>query len=192
VTTAQLKLIALGGYRVRYLAYLDTTTGQVKLKGLRDDDARYFAYLVALGLWRGDYEEAGAVIDWFRKSSPHAMDFLKLVADALKNGSQFEPTTCRRRLILAHDAAWLVAVKKCVVHGRVSIRDLKPPTLQEWKNQYERLFPKARLPADSTFYRAAKGLSLLYSPQIGRPRGSSDQDQRKHRLKSRAKKGVQR
>jgi hypothetical protein len=121
------------------------------------------------------------------------MDFLKLVADALKNGSQFEPTTCRRRLILAHDAAWLMAVRKRVAHGRVSIRDLKPPKLQEWKNQYERLFPKARLPADSTFYRAAKELSLLYSSsQIGRPPGSRDQDHRKHRLKSRAKKGVQR
>jgi hypothetical protein len=192
VTTAQLKLIALGGYRVRYEA-LDTTTGQVKLKGLRDDDdARYFAYLVALGLWRGDYEDAGVVIDQFRKSGPHAMNFLKLVADALKNGSQFEPTTCRRRLIIAHDAAWLVAVKKCVVRGRVSIRDLKPPTLQQWKNQHERRFSQAGLPADSTFYRAAKELSLLYSPQIGRPPGSRDQEHRKRSLKSRAKKGVQR
>jgi hypothetical protein len=166
------------------------TRAQLNIIALRGSAAHYSAYLVALDLRRGDYENAGAVIDSFRKKN--LTRFLKLVADALKNG--FQPTDTRRRLIEAHDAAWLVAVKKCVVRGRISVSDIKPPTLQQWKAQFKQLFPNARLPADPTFSRAAKELSLLCSASIGRPLGSKDQAPRKRRrmrLKSLTKKAVQ-
>lgn len=184
------------------------TTAQLNLMALHGKGALKSAYLVALDLWRGNYEDAGAVIDGFRKKAatitmatePNLLTFLDLVGAALQNKAQFEPTACRRRLISAHDAAWLAAVKRAVRtrDGKryVSCPDLKPPTLQEWKKEFKRLFPKADEPADSTLRRAAKELSLLYSPQVGgRPRGSKDHDPRKRRLlilKRRAKKAVQR
>jgi hypothetical protein len=164
------------------------TPAQRNLISLRVTSDRYSAYLVALDLWRGDYESAGEVIDSFRndntgtvtwKTERKLLKFLELVGAALQHGSQFEPTDNRRRLIDAHDAAWLVAVKKCVRHGRVSVVDLKPPPLQEWKSQFRRLFPKVRLPKNRTFERAAKELGLLYSAPIGRPRGSRNQIRRK-------------
>lgn len=179
----QTNLIALGLYKTRHLAVLDSTTQKVKLTGVSGNHARYFAYLVTLALRRGDYEDVGVLMRGFCNSKPTA-GFLELVADAIKDGSQFEPTSCRRRLIQAHDAAYLIAVKRAVRtrdDGKryVSVPDLKPPTLQDWKTQFEELFTDVPLPADSTFRRAAGKLSLLYFAPKGRPPGSKDQDRRK-------------
>jgi hypothetical protein len=170
------------------------TKAQLKLMALRGRDAVYSAYLVALDLWRSDYEDAGAIIDKFRSERDReAARFLKLVADALQDGAQFKPTTCRHRLIMAHDAAWLEAVKRAVRmrDGKryVSVPDVRAPTMQEWITQFERLFPDAPLPADSTFRRTATELSLLYSRSVR----SADKLPRKRRgLKSRAKKVLRR
>lgn len=182
------------------------TNAQLNLISLSGSADRYSAYLVALCLWHGDCEDAGEIIDRFRdKDDPEAADFLKLVADALRGGAQFQPTSFRRRLILAHDAAWLVTAQRCLrkyraehgntrsykdEHGRVHrwFDALKPPTLQEWKTQFKEMYPKAPLPSDPTFRRAAGELRLLYSGQTGRPLGSKDQFPRKRRgIKTRAK-----
>jgi hypothetical protein len=183
------------------------TSAQLNLISLSGSTTRYSAYLVALCLWHGDCDDAQEIIDRFRdKDDPEAADFLKLVADALRDGAQFQPTSCRRRLILAHDAAWLEAARRCLrkyrvehgntrrhkdEHGRVHrwFDALKPPTLQEWKTQFKEMYPQASLPKDSTFRRAAGELRLLYSRQTGRPLGSKDQFPRKRRgFKTRAKK----
>jgi hypothetical protein len=145
--------------------------GAVKLIALQNDDERQCAVMVAGMLKRGSYETAGIFIDGLGKHFGSRRLALELVADAIKNGSQFEPTASRRRQIEAWDAAW------CKHRGDNAVM----PTLAQVKDEFKRLFPKARLPADRTFRRTFRELDLPLSSQIGRRKGSKDKIKRKRR-----------
>jgi hypothetical protein len=167
------------------------TSEGITVTALRNDPALYCAYIAALWLRARAYKFAGQLIDGCRKKWSD-LDFLGLVADALKDGPQFQPTTTRRRLIEAYAAAWTAKAEREST-GIVLDFINHTLTLQEWKIQFKEMFPKASLPDGSTFRRAARELHLLYSRQTGRPLGSKDQFQRKRRgFKTRAKKALRR
>jgi hypothetical protein len=155
----------------------------VKLLALRSkrNEARRSAYLTAL-MWTGTphgYKAACRMIARLGRERPN---FLDLIANAIKGGSQFEPTTPRRRQIEAWWAAYCLALGP--EKGPINV--LARPTLPLVKQEFKRLFPKARLPVDRTFRRtfAEIGLPLEREPSgrpPGRPPGSKDSMPRKPR-----------
>lgn len=152
--------------------FSDSSPATVKAMALYGDRDRFWANQVAIMLQRGLYQDAGALIENCKRND-HS--FLSLVAEAIKDGSKFQPTATRRRLIVA----WIAAAQK---HARDFIP--KPKSLQEWNEEFEDLFPDVRLPTDATFLRAARELHLLYGKaRAGRPKGSRDSEPRKRRPK---------
>jgi hypothetical protein len=150
--------------------------GAVRLLALQNDDNRQTAVMVAGMLMRRSYETAGIFIDSLANSLGSRRLALELVADAIKNGDQFEPTYTRRRQIEAWDAAW------CKHRGdNIAVM----PTLPQVKHEFKRLFPKEKLPADVTFGRTFRELELLVrTERIGRPLGAKDKMKRKRRRPS--------
>ena len=147
----------------------------VTLIALQNDDARQCAVMVASMLKRRSYETAGIFIDSLAEHVGSRTFALELVADAIKNASEFDPSSSRRRQIEAYDAAWLR-------HRGDNIAAV--PTLPQWKHEFERLFPGTRLLSDAAFHRTSRELDLpLRRTRFGRPFGSKDEKKRKRRTR---------
>lgn len=129
-------------------------------------------------MWKSRaYKAAGAIIDSF---GSRRKEFLDLVAEAVKESASWEPTDFRRRQIEAWGAAYAQT-------GRTKNRfdPFAEPTLQQVKAEFVRLFPKAKLPADSTFRQTFRELGLpLAKDKGGRPKGSPDSYKRKRKWRS--------
>jgi hypothetical protein len=147
----------------------------IKLTALSGNHERYWAHLVAGMLKRGATKAACVIIEHFDRGR---MEFLTLLADAIKDGAKWEPSTCRRRQIEAWDAA-------VVLDEQATGNPWIKPTLGQWKKQFQKLFPKAKLPADMTFRRTFKELKLpLAKERTGRPKGSRDKPNVERKLRS--------
>jgi hypothetical protein len=137
----------------------------IKLTALSGNRDRYWAHLAAGMLKRGATKAACVIINHF---DTRRMEFLTLLADAIKDGAKWEPTTCRRRLIEAWDAAVVLDEQPT---GNPWIK----PTIGQWKKKFRALFPNVKTPADMTFRKASNELKLpLAKGAIGRPKGSKD------------------